>query len=66
MIAIITEEQKNTLINLTYDDVSFFNPIQDVNNNWVISQEEIELSNLQWLKALPLVNFDAPITENLH
>lgn len=40
MIAIITAEQKNILIGKTYDGFSYFNPIQDVNNNWVISEIE--------------------------
>jgi hypothetical protein len=66
MIAIITESQKNTLLGQKYDGVQFFNPVQDVNGNWVISEEEVLNSSLEWLKALPLVNFDAPITENLH
>lgn len=66
MIAIITETQKNILIDKTFDGVQFFNPVQDANGNWVVSEEEINNSSLEWLKALPLVNFDAPTTENLH
>lgn len=64
MIAIITETQKNILIGQTFDGVQFFNPVQDANGNWVISEEEINNSSLEWLKSLPLVNFDAPIIEN--
>lgn len=64
MIAILTLEQKNQILGLTYDGISYFNPIKDINNNWVISEEEINKSSLEWLKSLPLVNFDAPITEN--
>lgn len=64
MIAIITESQKNILIGQTFDGVQFFNPVQDANGNWVISEEEINNSSLEWLKILPLVNFDAPITQN--
>ena len=40
MIAIITEQQKDILIGKTYDNVCFFNPIQDINDNWVISEIE--------------------------
>lgn len=64
MIAILTLEQKNQLLGLTYDGVSFFNPIQDRNNNWVISQEEINQSSLQWLKELPLIEYIGPVIEN--
>ena len=40
MIAIITQQQKDILIGRTYDGVCYFNPIQDLNDNWVISEIE--------------------------
>jgi hypothetical protein len=40
MIAIITTEQKNILVGKTYDGVCFFNPIEDINSNWIISEIE--------------------------
>lgn len=57
MIAILTEEQKDQLVGQTYDGVCFYNPIQDLNDNWIISQEEINQSDLTWLKELSLVEF---------
>jgi hypothetical protein len=57
MIAIITTEQKDILIGKTYDGTCFFNPIQDMNDNWVISEQEVNQSNLQWLKDLPLTEY---------
>ena len=41
MIAILTTEQKDQLIGQTYDGVCFYNPIQDLNDNWIISEEVI-------------------------
>jgi len=38
MIAILTTEQKDSLIGQTYDGECYFNPIQDMNDNWVISE----------------------------
>jgi hypothetical protein len=64
MIAILTIEQKNSLVGQTYDGVCYFNPIQDSNNNWVISQEEIEQCSLEWLKQLPLVEYQPKTVEN--
>lgn len=64
MIAIITETQKNSLLGQSYVENCFYNPVQDANGNWVISEEEINQSSLEWLKSLPLINFDAPIIEN--
>jgi len=40
MIAIVTQQQKDILIGKTYDGVCYFNPIQDLNDNWVISEQE--------------------------
>ena len=57
MIAILTEEQKDQLVGQTYDGVCFYNPIQDANDNWIISQEEINQSDLQWFKELTLEEF---------
>ncbi len=57
MIAILTEEQKDQLVGQTYDGVCFYNPIQDLNDNWIISQEEINQSDLAWLKELVLEEF---------
>jgi hypothetical protein len=64
MIAILTAEQKDQLIGQTYDGVCFYNPIQDINDNWIISEEEINQSNLEWLKQLPLVEYEAKPMEN--
>jgi hypothetical protein len=57
MIAILTTEQKDQLVGQTYDGVCFYNPIQDANDNWIISQEEINQSDLTWLKELTLEEF---------
>jgi len=64
MIAIITELQKDILIGQTYDGVCFYNPIQDINDNWIISEEEINQSNLEWLKQLPLSEYLPKPVEN--
>ena len=40
MIAILTIEQKDILVGQTYDGVCYFNPIQDLNDNWIISEIE--------------------------
>jgi hypothetical protein len=60
MVAIITEEQKDLLIGKEFRLDSYFNPIQDINNNWVISQQEInqnENEQLIWLHDLKLTNY---------
>lgn len=59
-VAILTTEQKDQLIGEQYATDSFFNPIQDANDNWVISEEEINyLTNhdFLWLNDLPLTMY---------
>ena len=56
-VAILTEEQKNQLVGQQYAPDSYFNPIQDKDNNWIISIEETQATNIQWVKELALIEF---------
>lgn len=40
MIAIITQQQRDILVGKTYDSVCYFNPILDLNDNFIISEQE--------------------------
>jgi hypothetical protein len=60
-VGLLTELQKDELIGVLYAPDSYFNPIQDINDNWVISQEEMynnENELVAWVKDLPLINFE--------
>lgn len=60
MIAIITEIQKDILIGEKFDGIQFFNPVQDLNDNWVISEEEINQctnADLQFITTLSLSEY---------
>ena len=76
MIAIITQQQKEILEGKKYDNVCYFNPIQDANNNWVISEIEYysclglwyldELQNdLQFVTTLSLSEYFPKPSENV-
>jgi predicted DNA-binding transcriptional regulator len=57
-VGLLTELQKNELVGQLYAPSSYYNPIQDLNDNWVISVEEIEqtiTSEFIWVKDLPLI-----------
>jgi len=41
-VYLLTELQKDELIDQLYDPDSYFNPIQDANDNWIISIEEVD------------------------
>jgi hypothetical protein len=60
-VGLLTEIQKDELIGQLYDDDSYFNPIQDVNDNWIISIEEIDQCvnpEFMWVKDLPLIPYE--------
>jgi len=41
-VGLLTETEKDSLVGQLYDADSYFNPIQDINNNWIISIEEFD------------------------
>lgn len=59
-VGLLTEEQKDELIGQQFMLDVYFNPIQDNNNNWVISIEEIEQCNneFSWVKELELITYE--------
>jgi hypothetical protein len=59
-VGLLTEMQKNELLGQLYDEDSFFNPIQDLDDQWIISVEEMEFCvnpEFQWVKTLPLIEY---------
>jgi hypothetical protein len=59
-VYLLTDLQKDDLIGQWYAPDSYFNPIQDANDDWVISTEEVDYCvnpELQWVKDLPLIEF---------
>lgn len=60
-MGLLTIEQKDLLVGQLYSDDSYFNPIQDIDDNWVISREEMEFCvnpNYLWVKNLPLIPYN--------
>jgi hypothetical protein len=59
-VGLLTESQKNELVGQLYDDDSYFNPIQDDFDQWIISTEEMEFCvnpEFMWVKTLPLIDY---------
>ena len=59
-VGLLTETQKDSLIGQLYDEDSYFNPIADLNDNWIISVEEMDFCvtpEFQWVKDLPLIDY---------
>lgn len=61
IVALLTTNQKDQLQGQEYTQDSYFNPIQDANNKWVISVEEIDTctnEDFAWIKDLQLITYE--------
>jgi hypothetical protein len=59
-VGLLTIEQKEEIIGQWYAPDSYFNPIQDAQDNWVISTEEMEQcvnTDYLWVKDLELIEY---------
>ena len=59
-VGLLSIAQKDLLVGQLFDEDSYFNPIQDDNDNWIISIEEIEQNqnpNFGWLQDLGMIIF---------
>jgi hypothetical protein len=59
-VGLLTIMQKDNLVEQLYAPDSYFNPIQDINDDWVVSIEEMEFCvnpNFIWVKDLPLIEY---------
>jgi len=68
-VGLLTETEKNQLVGQTYDTDSYFNPIQDIDDNWIISIEEMEYNinpEFMWVKDLPLITYNPKPSPPLH
>lgn len=61
-VGLLTIEQKNSLLLQEFAPDCYFNPIQDINDNWIISVEEMSNctnDEFAWVKELPLIIYEA-------
>ena len=67
MVGLLTESEKNLLFGQQFAADSYFNPVQDNDDNWIISQEEMSgclNSEFMWVKDLPLIEFVAKVIDS--
>ena len=60
LVGLLSIPQKDELVGVYYAPDSIYNPIQDINDNWVISVEEMQnTTNLDtiWVKDLELIEY---------
>ena len=66
-VGLLTESQKNNLLGQKLDDNCFFNPFQDLNDNWVLTIQEMNYCvnlNFMWVKDLDLIVFEKKIIDS--
>jgi hypothetical protein len=59
-VGLLTEQQKEQLVGHSYAPDSYFNPVQDIDDNWVVSTEEILYCTNEefvWVKELTLIDY---------
>jgi hypothetical protein len=60
-VGILTEEQKELLIGQWFAPDSYFNSVQDINDNWFISVQQIDQcvnEEFMWVKDLELIPYE--------
>jgi len=60
-VGLLTQEQMYSIVGKEYTTDSYFNPLQDLNDNWIISVEEMEFctnTDYLWVKDLPLIIYE--------
>jgi hypothetical protein len=65
LVGLLTEVQKDELVGVYYSADSIYNPIQDIDDNWVISTEEMIYTTNEetlWVKDLELIPYFAKPT----
>lgn len=60
-VGVLTPEQAQSLQGQTFQTDSYFNPIQDINDVWVLSAEEIAYCSnptFLWVKELDMIIYE--------
>jgi hypothetical protein len=60
-VGLLTLEQKDQLLDRQYSMDCYFNPIQNVDDNWIISIEEMQdctVEEFLWVKELDLIAYN--------
>jgi hypothetical protein len=65
LVYLLTNEQADSLRGVEFMPDNIFNPLLDADGNHIISIEEVEQCSIDWMKALPLIEYK-PITQVLH
>lgn len=63
IVAKLTPEQAEQLNGVQFIQDNYFNPVMDKNGNYIISLEEVEQCDIEWVKELPQIKYEPIIHE---
>lgn len=58
IVHLLTEQQAQSLIGVEFLPDNYFNPIQDADGNYIISEEEVSQTTIEWVKELPQIEYN--------
>ena len=64
LVGLLTIEQKESIEGQLFAPDSYFNAVQDINDNWFISTVQMDLCinpEFLWVKDLPLIEYQPKI-----
>lgn len=64
----LTTEQKDLLLDVTFDGIQYYNPVLDNNDVYFISEQEVNQTtnpDTMWVKDLPLVDIQLKVYEEI-
>lgn len=63
IVYLLTPEQADSLKGVEFMPDNYFNPILDANGNWIITQEEISQTSIEWVKHLPQIEYEPIVNQ---
>ena len=57
IVYLLTPNQAKSLKGVEFITDNLFNPIQDANGNWIITEEEVSQTSIKWVKDLPQIEY---------
>jgi hypothetical protein len=58
IVYLLTPEQADLIRGIEFMPDNYFNPILDANGNWIITEEEVSQTSIEWVKDLPQIEYE--------
>jgi len=58
IVYLLTNEQADSLREVEFMPDNYFNPILDNNGNYIITEEEVSQTSIEWVKGLPQIQYE--------